>query len=87
MCKVVYLTSKRFDSPARKFVRALTDELQKRNVEVVHKYEFSIFSIFRRHRTYGIALAFDFYNDGKSGCGLVLNKRCTIIGRDFAYTL
>ena len=87
MCKVVYLTSKRFDKPSKIFKEALADELRSRKVEVVIDYAYDLFNRFRRHKTYGIALAFDFYRDNKQGCGLTLNKNCSFIGRDFAYNL
>lgn len=87
MCKIVYLTANRFDHQANEFKNALASELVKRNVEVVTNYNFDIFNHFRKHRTYGIALSFDFYRDGKSGCGLTLNKNCSYISRDFAYNL
>lgn len=87
MCKIVYLTSKRFDRPATEFKRALADELRRRNVEVVVDSSYDMLNYFRKHKTYGIALAFDFYRDGKEGCGLTLNKNCSYIGRDFAYNL
>lgn len=87
MCKIVYLTSKRFDKPANEFKQALADELRSRNVEVVVDNSFDFFNYFRKHKTYGIALAFDFYRDGGQGCGLTLNKNCSYIGRDFAYNL
>lgn len=87
MCKIVYLTTKRFDSAARDFRDALAAELRNRKVEVVTDQAYDIFNAFKKHRTYGIALGFDFYHDGKSGCGLTLNKNCSFIGRDFAYNL
>lgn len=87
MCKVVYLTSKRFDKPSNVFKQALAKELRSRKVEVVVDYAQDIFNVFRKHRTYGISLAFDFYRDGKRGCGLTLNKNCSHIGRYFAYSL
>ena len=87
MCKIVYLTSKRFDKPANQFKQALAKELRKRNVEVVVDSSYDVFNFLRKHKTYGIALAFDFYRDGKKGAGLTLNKNCSYIGRDFAYNL
>lgn len=87
MCKIVYLTSKRFDKPSNDFKQALAKELRKRNVEVVVDSAYDFLNFFRKHKTYGIALAFDFYRDGKEGCGLTLNKNCSLIGRDFAYNL
>ena len=87
MCKIVYLTSKRFDKPSSEFKKALADELRKRNVEVVTDYSYDWLNYFRKHKTYGIAIAFDFYRDGKEGCGLTLNKNCSYISRDFAYNL
>lgn len=87
MCKIVYLTSKRFDKPSSEFKKALADELRRRNVEVVTDYSYDWLNHFRKHKTYGIAIAFDFYRDGKEGCGLTLNKNCSYISRDFAYNL
>lgn len=87
MCKIVYLTSKRFDKPAKDFKVALANELRSRNVEVVVDNSYDFFNYFRKHKTFGIALAFDFYRDGKQGAGLTLNKNCSYIGRDFAYNL
>lgn len=87
MCKIVYLTCKRFDKASRDFRDALFDELVERKIEVVTDYSYDIFNLKKRHKTYGIALAFDFYKDGKTGCGLTLNKNCSFIGRDFAYNL
>lgn len=87
MCKIVYLTSKRFDKPSRIFKEALAEELRNRKVEVVVDSSYDVFNFWRKHETYGIALAFDFYRDGKRGCGLTLNKNCSYIGRDFAYSL
>lgn len=87
MCKIVYLTSRRFDKPSNDFKKALANELRKRNIEVVTDNSYDLFNIFRKHKTYGIALAFDFYRDGEAGSGLTLNKNCSAIGRDFAYNL
>ena len=63
MCKIVYLTSKRWDRPSYKFKKALAEELEKRNIEVVVDSSYDIFNLFRRHKTYGIAIGFDFYQD------------------------
>lgn len=87
MCKIVYLTSKRFDKHSRIFKESLAEELKKRKIEVKLDCSYDLFNMFRKHKTYGIALAFDFYRDGKSGCGLTLNKNCSFISRDFAYNL
>lgn len=87
MCKIVYLTSKRFDRASNEFKNLLAAELRRRNVDVVTDYAYDIFNHFRKHKTYGIALAFDFYRDGRTGCGLTLNKNCSYISRDFAYNL
>ena len=87
MCKIVYLTTRRFDRASKLFRDALANELRNRGVEVVTENAFDIFNRFRQHRTYGIAMAFDFYRDGKQGSGLTLNKNCSYIGRDFAYNL
>lgn len=87
MCKIVYLTSRRFDEPSNKFKKALAKELRSRNVEVVLDSSYDFLNLFRKHKTFGIALAFDFYRDGGEGCGLTLNKNCSAISRDFAYSL
>jgi len=87
MCKIVYLTSRRFDKPSKIFKDALAKELKKREVEVVVDYSYDFFNCLRKHKTFGMALTFDFYRDGKKGCGLTLNKNCSYIGRDFAYNL
>lgn len=87
MCKIVYLTSRPFNKPANDFKKALAEELRKRKIEVVTDCSFGIFNYFRKRRTYGMAIAFDFYNDDSSGAGLILNKNCSYIGRDFAYNL
>lgn len=86
MCKTVFLTTKNFDYASVYFCNLLSQELRKRNIDVVYKPR-GLFGLFRRQRVYGIALAIDFYNDGKSGSGLTLNKRCSSIGRQFAYSL
>jgi hypothetical protein len=87
MCKIVYLTARRFDAPSNAFKKALAKELKARNIEVVEDYSYDFFNWFRKHKTYGVALAFDFYQDGKNGCGLTLNQNCPTIGREFAYNL
>lgn len=87
MCKVVYLTNRRFCRQASEFRKALAEELRKRKIEVVEDNAIDLFNLFRRHKIYGIALAFDFYEDGESGCGLMLNKNCSLICRDFSYNL
>lgn len=87
MCKTVYLTTKRFDYASNYFCGLLQKELQKRNIDVVFKSRNDLLTLFRRHKVYGIALAFEFYNDKRSGSGLTLNKRCSNIGRQFAYSL
>ena len=86
MCKIVYLTCKRFNSEAKTFRNDLAEELRRRNVEVVTGNSTDIFNFQRRHKTYGIAIAFDFYEEGK-GSGLTLNRNCSNIGRNFAYSL
>lgn len=87
MCDVVYLTVHRGDKPARQFCRSLALSLRQRKIKVVEEYSYDIFNFWKRHRTFGIALAFDFYRDDKRGSGLTLNKNCSAIGRDFAYEL
>lgn len=87
MCKIVYLTSRCFDKAARQFRNALADELRNRKIEVVEQSSCRLKQYFMEHHTYGIAIAIDFFNDGKGGCGLTLNERCSCISRDFAYNL
>lgn len=87
MCKIVYLTVKRFDKPARQFQKALAGELRRRKIEVVEDNAYDFLNFFRPHKTYGIAIAIDFFRDGKRGRGLTLNKNCSYISRDFAYNL
>lgn len=87
MCKIVYLTAKRFDTNSASFCNSLKSELEKRKVEVVFNKSNDIFNIFRKHKVYGISIAFDFYTDNKKGSGLTLSKRCSNIGRQFAYNL
>lgn len=87
MCKIVFLTSRCFDRPSKEFKKALADELVRRNIEVVTTTTCFIKRLFRKHKTYGIAIAIDFFRDGKNGCGLTLNKRCSYISRDFAYNI
>lgn len=87
MCKIVYLTCNRFNKEARYFCNELASELRKRNISVVKGYYYDALNFWRRHKTYGISLSFDFYQDGKSGAGLTLNKNCSYISRDFAYNL
>lgn len=87
MCKIVYLTTKRFNSAPNHFKNALAKELRSRGVNVITDYSYDLLNMFRKHKTYGIALAFDFYKDNKEGCGLTLNKNSSYISRDFAYNL
>lgn len=87
MCKVVYLTTRCFDAPSKEFKMALAEELRNRKVEVVTDSTCALKRMFRRHKTYGIAIAIDFFRDGKDGCGLTLNRQCSYISRDFAYNI
>lgn len=87
MCKVVYLTSKRFNTEARRFVRELADELRRHRVEVVTGSAYDVWNYFRPHRTFGIAVAVDFFRDHADGCSLTLNRVCPVLTRDFAYNL
>ena len=87
MCNIVYLTVNRGDSAARKFSAALASALRARQIEVVEEYSYDLLNFWKQHRTYGIAIAFDFYRDAQRGSGLTLNKNCSTIGRDFAYEL
>lgn len=87
MCNIVYLTVHRGDRSAKRFREALASELRARRITVVEDYSYDLFNFWKRHKTYGIALAFDFYRDGQRGSGLTLNKNCSSIGRSFAYEL
>ena len=87
MCKVVYLTSRCFDWRSRQFKNLLAAELRNRGVEVVTGTTCWLKMLFRRHKTYGIAIAIDFFRTGTDGCGLTLNKQCSYLSRDFAYAL
>lgn len=87
MGRVVYLTSKRFNTEARSFVRELADELRRRCVEVVTGNAYDVWNYFRPHRTYGVAMAVDFFHDHGDGCSLTLNRVCPALTRDFAYNL
>lgn len=87
MCKIVYLTVKRFDKQSKEFRCSLANELRRKGVEVVEAYNQDIFNRFRKHKTYGVALAFEFYKDGGSGRGLTLRKDSSYINREFAYNL
>ena len=87
MCKIVYLTTKMFDKPAKSFRNSLADELRKRGVEVVTDTDNPFKKFFASHKTYGMAIAIDFFKDNGSGCGLTLNKHCSAISREFAYSV
>lgn len=87
MCKTVYLTSKRFSKPADRFKYLLAAELRRRGIEVVTDYAYDIFNCWRRHKTFGIAIALDFFRDEGSGSGMKINKNCNSIARDFAFNL
>jgi len=87
MCKIVYLTVNRCDRSARRFADSLASALRERRIEVVEDYSYDLLNFWKRHRTYGIALAFDFYRDNQRGSGLTLNQNCSAIGRDFSYEL
>lgn len=87
MYQTVYLTSRFFDTPSREFKEALAEELRNRKVQVITDTTYTFKRIFRKHRTYGIAIAIDFFRDGKHGCSLTLNRRCSCISRDFAYNV
>ena len=87
MCQPVYLTSKRFTQPACEFKNLLADELRKRKIDVQVDSSYDVLNFWKRHKTFGIAIAFDFYKDNESGSGLTLNKNCSAISREFAYNL
>ena len=87
MCQVVYLTSRLFDVPSKKFKKALAAELRERNIEVVTKNAYSAKRFICRNHIYGIVIAIDFFRDNGCGCGLTLNQQCSFISRDFAYNV
>lgn len=87
MCKIVYLTSKRFDRSSNKFVNLLKGELESKGIQVVFDYSYDFFNQFRKHKTYGISIAIDFFNDSGHGRGVTLNKNCSNFSRGFAYNL
>lgn len=87
MCNIVYLTHKRFDRDSKYFVKKLEEELLNRKIEVVCDNSYDFLNCLRKHKTFGISIAFDFFKDECSGCGLTLNKNCSTLGRDFAYNL
>jgi hypothetical protein len=87
MCKIVYLTSRRFDTESKLFIDKLKNELEYRNVEVVFDYSYDFLNLFKKHKTYGISIGFDFYKDIESGRGIILNKFSSNISRAFAYGL
>ena len=73
MCQVVYLTSRCFDKPSKEFKEALAAELRNRKVQVVTDTTCTLKRWFRKHKTYGIAIAIDFFRDAKHGCSLTLH--------------
>lgn len=87
MCKIVYLTSKSFDTPSTRFRNLLKDELKERGVEVVTDTTLSIKRWIFPRRIYGIAIAIDFTRDETCGSSLTLNKYCPNLVRDFAYSI
>lgn len=87
MSNSVYLTSRLFNDTAMMFRRALAKELSSRNIKVIEDNSFPLKRIFRSRKNCGIAIAIDFFDDGKEGSGIKLNKGCTTISRDFAYTI
>lgn len=87
MCRSVYLTCRRFDKIAREFVRDLAKALKEIGIEVHTGVARDVFSVFRFHRTYDVAVGIDFHRDEGSGGSLCLNSLCSPIGREFAYNL
>lgn len=87
MCKVVFLTSRKFDSVSAHFRRALADELKHRGIEVVSRPTCWMMCRFRKHKTFGMAIGIDFFHDKQAGRGLTLSESCSNISRDFAYNL
>ena len=85
MCKTVYITTRCFDYTSSYFCELLKKELESRNIDVVYKK--SGCRWLSRNKVYGIALAFDFYNDNQFGSGLTLSKTCSNISKQFAYSL
>lgn len=87
MCKVVYLTSRSFDKASFQFRNALAEELRSRGIEVVEESICKIKQLFLPHKTYGLAVAIDFFRDDGNGCGLTVNRRGSIISKTFAHNL
>lgn len=87
MCKIVYLTSKRFDRHSKDFKEALAEELQDRGIKVVQGKTCYLPSIFCKTKVYGMAIGIDFFKDGSQGCGLMLSRKCNAITRSFAFEL
>ncbi len=87
MCKIVHLTSERFDIGANRFKHLLKEELKQRGIEVVLDYSYDIFNVFKKHNTYGISIAIDFYKDNSEGKGIIINKQCSEISKAFSYNL
>lgn len=87
MSNSVYLTSRLLNDAALIFRKELAKQLMVRDIEVIEDVSFPLKGIFRRRKNCGIAIAIDFFNDGEGGSGIKLNKGCTAISRDFAYTI
>lgn len=87
MCKIVHLTSKRFDIAAKHFKSLLKEELEQKGVVVVLDNSYDIFNAFKKHNTYGISIAIDFYKDDGDGKGIIINKHCSNISKAFSYNL
>lgn len=87
MCKVVFLTSRKFDSVSAHFRRALADELKHRGIEVVSRPTCWMMCRFRKHKTFGMAIGIDFFHDKQAGRGLTLSESCPPISREFAYNV
>lgn len=87
MNKSVYLTTKIFNDSAIFFRQALKKELTTRKIEVIEDNAFFFKRYLRSKQNCSIAIAIDFFNDGEGGSGIKLNKGCTAISRDFAYTI
>ena len=81
------MISNRFDYNSIRFIEKLEQELSNRKIEVVIDNTYDFLTFFKRHKTYGISIGFDFYKDSESGRGIILNKFSSNISRAFAYGL
>ena len=88
MCNTVYITHRRFNRQAADFSIKLAEELRRRKIEVEIGFANDIFNFLSRpHKTYGIAIAIDFFKEGEASRGITINKRSSLLTKHFIYTL